>query len=105
MKFIKTTMMTSLFILSSCASLQSASLSSIPKDRSNSVTANAKRMIILGFNFDNDYLNNLESNLKSQCQGGEIRGILTKDELYSYFGPLVVERRVTATGFCVKGKT
>ena len=90
--------------LSSCASLQSTSLSSIPKERNSPVSAQVKRTIFLGFNFDNDFINPLADDLKSQCQGGEVRGILTKDEIINYFLFIVWERRVTATGHCVKGR-
>jgi len=88
-------------LLSSCASLQSASLSSIPANRSKIVEAKSERTIFLGFNFDNDYVNNLESDLKAQCPNGNIRGILTKDEAVYYFLFFVWARKVTATGYCV----
>jgi hypothetical protein len=88
-------------LLSSCASLQSTSLSSIPAKRDNVVRAEAGRTIILGFNFDNDYVNTLEADLKKQCPNGDVRGILTKDEAIYYFLFFVWKRKVTASGYCV----
>lgn len=88
-------------IFAGCASLQSTSLSSIPAKRDQVVTAEAARTIFLGFNFDNDYVNTLESELKRQCPGGEVRGILTKDEVINYFLYIVHKRKVTASGYCV----
>ncbi len=89
--------------LGACASLQSTSLSSIPSKRDRVVSAEASRTIFLGFNFDNDYVNSLENDLKKQCVGGDVRGILTKDEVINYFLYIVHKRRVRASGYCVGG--
>ncbi|MEY4630571.1 MAG: hypothetical protein RIQ81_691 [Pseudomonadota bacterium] len=83
-----------------CVSLQSVSLTQIPAKRDNKVTASTDKWIILGFNFDNDYVDKLTEKLKDKCENGQIRGILTKDETTSYF--LVFKRSVTATGYCIK---
>ena len=91
----------SAFLSTGCASLQSTSLSSIPAKRDQVVSAQAGRTIILGFNFDNDFINTLEADLKRQCPGGDVRGILTKDELINYFLYFVYKRKVTASGYCV----
>ncbi|MEO5666505.1 MAG: hypothetical protein ABIR96_00455 [Bdellovibrionota bacterium] len=90
-------------LLSSCASLNSTSLSSIPAKRDQVVHAEAARTIILGFNFDNDFVNTLEGDLQKQCPGGDVRGILTKDEVIDYFLFIVWKRKVTADGYCVGG--
>jgi hypothetical protein len=92
-----------LLTLGACASLQSASLSSIPATRDRVVSAEASRTVFLGFNFDNDYVNSLEADLKRQCVGGDVRGILTKDEVVNYFLMIVHKRRVSASGYCVGG--
>jgi hypothetical protein len=92
----------SVCMVQACVSLQSVSLTQIPAKRSNQVVATASRMIILGFNFDNDYVNSITENLKSQCQNGQVQGILTKDEATAYFGPFVMKRTVTASGYCSK---
>lgn len=82
----------------SCASVNTISLSSIPKERNRPVKAVASRFIILAFNFDNDYVDSLVEDLKSQCKGGVVSGILTKDEVISYV--FAHKRVVTARGFC-----
>ncbi|MNK08038.1 hypothetical protein D3C87_259620 [compost metagenome] len=81
-----------------CASINSVSLTPIPVNRSKPVKAEVSRWIILGFNFNNDYVDPLVDNLKSQCPNGVVSGILTKDEVVAYV--LVFKRNVVATGFC-----
>lgn len=86
------------FALSGCAIVNSVSLTPIPSQRTRPVKAEVSKIIILGFNFDNDFIDPLVEDLKQQCQNGVVSGILTKDETISYF--LVFKKRVTATGFC-----
>lgn len=89
--------------LGACASISSLSVSSIPANRSHTVRAEASRTIVLGLNFDNDYVNSLVNDLKTQCPKGVVSGILTKDEVINYFLFMVYARKVTATGYCVAG--
>ncbi len=93
-----------LMILASCAQVQSVSQTSIPRDRRNVVTAKVEKNIIFLMNFDNDYLDELTTKLKSQCQNGAVRGILTKDENITYFPIIFHKSVVTATGYCVGEK-
>lgn len=85
-------------LLGGCASINSVSLTPVPAKRSNPVKAEVSKLIFLGFNFDNDYINPLVEDLKQQCPNGIVSGILTKDETISYF--LVFRKVITATGFC-----
>ncbi len=89
-------------LFTQCASIQSVSLTQIPKERKKVVETTASRFIFLGLNFNNDYINQLTDDLKAQCQGGVVSGILTKDETYNYFLGLAITRQVTAKGYCVK---
>jgi hypothetical protein len=92
----------SLFIfLSGCASLNSLSLTSIPTERTTPVKSQASKLIFLAFNFDNDFINSMVSDLKRQCPSGKITGLLTKDENIAYFGYFVWKKQITATGYCV----
>jgi hypothetical protein len=88
--------------LSGCASINSVSLTSIPATRSNVVRSEAKRMVFLGFNFNNDFIDTMADDLKNQCPNGQVRGLLTKDETVMYFLFFLYEYRVSATGYCVK---
>ena len=81
-----------------CASVNSVSVTPIPAARTNMVTAQVSKTIFLAFSFDNDFINPLVDNLKNQCPGGVISGILTKDETIHYI--FVHTKRVTATGYC-----
>jgi len=89
-----------LLLFSGCAMVQSVSLTQIPADRDNVVTASTEKFIFLLFNFDNSFVEKLEQDLRAQCPGGEVRGILTKDEIISYI--IAHTRKITATGYCVK---
>lgn len=92
---------TVLALLTGCATLNSVSQTQIPDDRRNEVKAESSRLIILGLNFDNDFVDAVSRDLESQCEGGEVRGILTKDEMIGYF-LFVHRRRVSASGYCLK---
>jgi hypothetical protein len=82
----------------SCAHVNSVSLTPIPANRSKVVKAEVSKLIILAFNFDNDYIDPLVADLQSQCPNGVISGLLTKDETISYF--LAFKKHVIATGYC-----
>jgi hypothetical protein len=94
---------TGVVMLSGCASLNSVSLTPIPKERNREIRSEASRTIILGFNFDNDYVDQVVNDLKSKCSNGTVSGILTKDETINYFLMLVHRRQVVATGYCKRG--
>jgi hypothetical protein len=96
----KLILISTILFLSACASVQSVSLTQIPAKRSQEVTAQASKTIILGFNFNNDFVDNMTEDLKRQCPNGEVTGILTKDEAINYFLWMVHKRQVTATGYC-----
>lgn len=98
MRNLKFTFLLALVSLAGCASVNSISITPIPAKRDNRVSAEVSRFIFLGFNFDNNYIDPLVDNLKSQCPGGVVSGILTKDETMFYL--LAHTRKVTATGFC-----
>ena len=91
-------LLTSIFVISGCASINSVSLTPVPAKRSQVVTAQVEKTIFLAFNFDNDYIDGLVTELKQKCPNGIVSGILTKDETISYF--IVYTKRISATGFC-----
>ena len=88
--------------LASCVHLNSVSLTQIPEKRTNKVSASSDKWIFFLLNFDNDYVDKINDDLKEKCPGGKIQGILTKDEVTYYFLALVLKRKVTATGYCSK---
>lgn len=90
-----------LLFLSSCASINSVSLTPIPAERSNQVKTQKSKLIFLAFNFDNDFVDETVEDLKRQCPQGKISGLLTKDENINYFLFFVWKKQITATGFCV----
>lgn len=98
--FLKTIALVLVTSLVGCASVNSVSLTPIPANRDHKVSASAQRWIILGFNFDNDFIDPLVDDLKQQCPQGVVSGILTKDETYSYL--LVFKKQVNVTGYCYR---
>jgi hypothetical protein len=89
--------------LSGCASLQSVSVTSIPRDRTHVVSADEDNVAFLGIHFSNAFADPLRDRLKEQCPHGKVTGIYTKYETVWYF--IVQKRQVTATGYCVEGET
>ena len=89
-------------IIKGCTYLESVSLTNIPEERSKVVTATREKGIIFYFNFDTDFADELSADLRSQCEGGVVSGILTKFENISYVPVFCFYsvNRVTATGYC-----
>ncbi len=85
-------------LLPGCVSLNSVSLTQVPEQRDNLVTASASDILFLGFTTQNDFVNEAVENLKEKCRGGKLTGILTKHQTTSYI--LVFKREVIASGYC-----
>jgi hypothetical protein len=88
-----------------CASINSVSLTPIPKERNKTVRAQASKIIFLGFNFDNDFIDGIVTDIKSQCPNGKVTGLLTKDQNINYFLYFVWKKQVDVTGYCVSNST
>lgn len=100
MKNLKIVFISFCLFVTGCASVNSVSLTPIPAQRKQVVRAEVSRFVILAFNFDNDFIDPLVEQLQRQCPNGVVSGILTKDEIISYF--FAFTRRVVATGYCNK---
>ena len=89
-------------MITGCTYLESVSLTNIPEERSKVVTATREKGIIFYFNFDTDFTDELSTDLRSQCEGGVVSGILTKFENICYVPVFCFYSvyRVTATGYC-----
>lgn len=98
--FLFLVLLQSLF-LGGCASINSVSVTSIPAERSSPLKVERSKVIVLGLSFDNDFVDEMVSDLQRQCPGGKVTGILTKDEDINYFLYLVYQKRVTASGYCI----
>jgi hypothetical protein len=85
-------------LLSGCVSLDSVSLTQLPEDRDNLVSASASDILFLGFTTQNDFVDEAIESLKAKCRGGKLTGILTKHQTTSYV--LVFKREVIASGYC-----
>ena len=90
-----------LLSLTHCVSLRTVSLTAIPKDRSKPVSASVEKYMPLFLNFSNDYVYALSSRLRTECEGGVVSGILTKNETICYLPLcLFLKNKITATGYC-----
>lgn len=88
-------------MMSGCASINSVSITPIPAQRKAQVQTLKSKVIFLGFNFDNDFVDDAVVDLKRQCPNGQVTGLLTKDENINYFLYIVWKKQITATGYCV----
>ena len=91
------------FALTGCVHLGSVSTSSIPADRSRPVEVEAYKFLPFLVSFSNSYVDDLVVSLAEQCPNGRVEGVLTKQELITYFPGIAHAYRVTASGFCVAG--
>lgn len=101
-KFTTVTFLFVVMFVSGCASLNSVSLTQIPSERNQKVKVTRDKVIFLGFNFDNDFVDQMTNDLKKQCPDGRISGLLTKDENINYFLYIVWKKQVTAEGYCLR---
>jgi hypothetical protein len=88
-----------LVVTSGCASLQSVSVTNIPRERGRPITANADNPAFLGIHFSNDFADGLPEELRRQCPNGKVTGIYSKYESTWYV--LVQNRELTLRGYCV----
>jgi len=103
MWFKKMVVLGMIVALSGCVSLQSVSLTQIPKSRSKVVTATADKFLFFYISFDNDFVDEVTRQLERKCKDGKVTGILTKDSVTTYFPLIFHSRVVTARGYCLKG--
>jgi hypothetical protein len=91
-----------LFTSLTCVQLQSISINSQPdlKERDLRIEATSSKFVFLAFNFNNDFLEETPKKLIEQCQGGKIKGIVTKFETVSYV--FFTDFIVKANGYCVQ---
>lgn len=87
-------------ILCQCVSLKSVSITSQPKDRSNKIQAEVSKWVFLGFNFSNEFVEELPQKLITQCPKGLVTGIITRYQVVHY--PFLRKMLVTANAYCVK---
>ena len=104
MNSLFTSILTIVF-LSGCASVNSVSLTPIPAERKSPVRVQKEKMIFLGFNFDNDFVDQTVEDLRRQCPQGKVTGLLTKDENINYFLYFVWKKQITVSGYCVPVKS
>lgn len=83
-----------------CTSLNTVSLTPIPKDRSRPVSHQVHDWSFLGIKLSNRFIDGVPDELRRQCPDGTVSGILTKHENVLYV--LVLKRVVKVSGYCVR---
>lgn len=92
-------------LLASCTSINSVSLTSIPADRSKPVSVEVSKFQVLGFNFNNEYIDGAVAELSRKCPNGKVTGILTKDENINYFLYFFWKKQISAKGYCISNQS
>lgn len=87
--------------LSGCTAIQSVSLTQIPENRSQEVTAYGTQYSFLGIAFTNHFIDRAMDDLKSQCPRGRLEGVLTEYQETLYL--LIFEREVKVSAYCISG--
>lgn len=90
--------------LSACTYTAAVSQTNIPSNRSKAVHAKIEKFMILGLNFENDYVLRLTSRLKEQCPQGDVRGVTTHDQATLYVLAFFWKREIEARGYCIPHK-
>ncbi len=86
-------------LLQGCVHLQSVSVTPIPMSGGKVVEASAESgMLFMGITGNAEFVDTLVRDLRDQCKGGTVTGILTKYEAKAW--PLFVKYTVTARGDC-----
>lgn len=85
-------------IMTGCVHLNSVSLTQIPSEKGQLVSASAHDWVFLGLTSQNDFVDEAVANLKNECPNGKLTGILTKHQTTAYL--LVFKREVIASGYC-----
>lgn len=84
-----------------CSQLQSVSVTPVPMESGTEIeTVVESPLIVLGIRGDHNYVDDVVKDLKKQCSGGRIQGILTTHEVISW--PFVSKHRITASGRCIR---
>ncbi len=91
-----------LLAAASCTHLNSVSVTSIPKDRSQRVSAERYKFLFLLLNFNNDFASHMEKDLAEKCPNGKVEGIVTKTEMLTYFPLIAHAYNIRADGYCIK---
>ena len=84
---------------SGCVTLRSMSVTPIPLSGGKTVEASAETgLLFLSISGNTEFVDNLIKDLRGQCEGGTVTGILTKFETKSW--PFFAKHTVTASGDC-----
>ena len=96
--------MSALLSCAGCASLQSVSMTNIPRgsERAHPIEATENNVAFLGIHFTNSFADGVPEDLRRQCPYGKVTGVYAKYESKWYV--LVENRSVTAKAYCVPGE-
>jgi len=85
-----------------CVTLQSVSLTQIPKKRSKAIKAESSKFLFLGIAFDNDHAEAVNNSLMQKCPNGKVEGVFTQHYNTNYF-LVLVKSTVEVHAYCNRG--
>lgn len=83
-----------------CVSLKSVSITPQPSKRDKKIDAEVRKFVFLGFNFNNEFVEELPDKLIGKCPKGTITGITTRYEIQNFF--LFHFMNIKANAYCVE---
>lgn len=101
---MKAVLLATLLTFTGCAQLNSVSMTPVPTDRSRPIRAKAHDWVVWGVKFNNDFADNVRSDLQRQCPTGRVTGMMTKHETYLHLYLVIVpfwKRVVETQAYCV----
>lgn len=86
-----------------CASVQSVTMTNLraPLAEGRPIEARVEKTVVLGLNFDNDYVFQARKDLLAQCPNGVVTGVMSTYETYWYV--VLTDHVVKAEAVCVEG--
>lgn len=89
------------FTVGGCASVHSAYVTnlSVPASTGKPVAVTVEKTVVLGFNFNNDYVFTARDALLDACPAGRVTGVLSTYETFFYL--LWTRHEIHAEGVCV----
>ncbi len=87
--------------LGGCASVHSVYMTNLraPETSGTPIQVEVQKRVVLGFNFDNDYVFEARQELIEKCGQGLVTGVLSTYETYSYV--IFTDHVVRAEAVCV----
>ena len=88
-----------LLFLQACVYTQSVTLTNVPLNRSQKVSASVERWVFFA-TFDSNEVNSAPEALKKKCPGGRITGVSAKELRRLFLFQIIMKREIHLEGYC-----